>query len=234
MNLSQEPTRRLLVPLTEDEQRVKAHELAVCCEQIAANKGQAKSAAEHWKSKLKILELDLGSLADCVRTGKERRSVDVVRRQNLTHRTWEIVRCDTFETVETSPMTDAEYREATQEKLPFGGGRVETKKVPATIHEAARRELDEAIAGDSEPETTKPAKGKRVALSPKPLTATVAEHADADPDAACLNPACSSKRGQGRKGRCRPCADFLRRNGTERHVAKGATVKDSTVQASAE
>lgn len=238
-----EKTRTLPVKLSVQEVAVKSSQLAHKLGAVADQKAAVKLAASSAASILKNLEKDRDELAECVRSGKEHREVDVLVRPNLTLRTWEVVRCDSLEIVESDAMSDYEYQQERQEKLdleprPSGGARVETKPTKgASSDEAAPLVADPAPLTEdvlAKNRLRADASGKTsTRLSPKPLTATVEEHAI--DDGKCVNALCGADtKGQARKGRCRPCADFLRRNNSERHVSKGATVKDSTIEASAE
>lgn len=193
-----ETTRLLPVDMTPDERAVKSERFAILYQELAGAEERAKEA-------IKKIELDVNILATSVRTGKEDRVVDVFRRPNTTLRTWEVVRNDTMAVVESEAMSELEYRDLIQEKLPF----TELKKLAKT---ATKSEAEKFAEGHG-----------------KPLSATVEEHAakngkpakppkkaaKASPDDKCSNCAAPPPL---RKGRCRACDDFQRRHGTERHV----------------
>ena len=233
--LNEENRRSLPVELTAEERASKALRMSLVHQEIELAEAAAKAHAQTAKEKIKRLEADESDLAECVRTGKEYRRVDVYRKANLTLRTWEIRRGDTGELVESEAMSDAEWREATQEKLPFqtSGVRFDSKKreeISAAVDEVRDpggkgATLDHGFADEGLHRAPPPSKKSK--LHPAPLTATVAELAEST---ACINALCGVKLapGDSRKGRCRACADFLRRNGTERHPKWGPMVVDET------
>jgi hypothetical protein len=208
MRKTTETTRLLPVEMTADEKAVKSHQMAILYQEITAAEDRAKSEASRAKEAIKKLELDLDLLVTCVFTGKEDRVVDVVRRPNTTLRTWEIVRSDTSAVVESEAMSELEYRDLIQEKLPF----TELKKLAKS---ATKSEAEKFAEGHGKPlsatvEELAAKNGSKPSKPPKKAKSTKGD------DDKCSN--CKAA-GPLRKGRCRPCADFLRRHGTERHIA---------------
>lgn len=232
-----EKTRLLPVEMTQEERATKALQLATACQDIAVAEERMKEAAAEAKSKIKILESDRDALAGEVRTGKEYRAVDVYKRMNLSLRTWEIRRADTLEIVESKAMTEYEYRDATQVKLPFQGGGQRVPSPTAVLAQArAEGEHDpengEARVGGMRVLPTDQPGGQEIP-SPKPakpLMATVGELAGES--APCVNPNCAApitNKAQARAGRCGACANYFRLKGVERH--SGARVVDKSVRA---
>ena len=238
-----ENTRILPVQMTPEECATKALQLATVCQDIASAERDAKDVAAEAKERIKALEKDRDGLAGCVRTGKEYRTVDVYKRMNLSLRTWEIRRTDTLEIVESKAMTEWEYRDATQVKLPFSGGQrvenvppaaqdpfVDLDQKPTRLTTAlaeADKAIDEAVDGILARQRAQLAKdqgapgGQEIPAPkpPAPLTATVGEIAG-DPEP-CVNPNCRApitNKAQARAGRCGACAKFFRVKGVERHA----------------
>ena len=239
-----ENTRILPVQMTPEECATKALQLATVCQDIASAERDAKDVAAEAKERIKALEKDRDGLAGCVRTGNEYRTVDVYKRMNLSLRTWEIRRTDTLAIVESKAMTEWEYRDATQVKLPFSGGqRVENvppaaqdpfvdldqKPTGLTALAAVRSEqtLKEEVDGIIARQRARLAEdqdapgGQEIPAPkpPAPLTATVGEIAS-EPEP-CVNPNCRApitNKAQARAGRCGPCAKFFRVKGVERHA----------------
>ena len=236
-----ENTRILPVQMTPEECATKALQLATVCQDIASAERDAKDVAAEAKERIKALEKDRDGLAGCVRTGKEYRTVDVYKRMNLSLRTWEIRRTDTLEIVESKAMTEWEYRDATQVKLPFSGGQrvenvppaaqdpfVDLDQKPTRLTTAlaeADKAIDEAVDGILARQRAQLAKdqgapgGQEIPAPkpPAPLTATVGEIA-CEP---CVNPNCRApitNMAQARAGRCGACAKFFRVKGVERHA----------------
>ena len=114
---AEEKTRKLLVLMTADERALKALTLSEKLQETGKIEEKAKEASDGFKKQLKSLELDVNALAQEVRSGKEAREVDVFKRSNVEARTWEVIRADTGEVIDSSTMTTAEIRESKQQKL---------------------------------------------------------------------------------------------------------------------
>ena len=123
-----EKTRKLLVVMTADERALKAQTLAEKLQTINIVKLEAKEKADDYRGRLKVLDLETCELSEEVRTGKEAREVDIRETPNVEARTWEVIRCDTGEIVDSRTMTPAEIREAKQFKLVLLDEHKATKK----------------------------------------------------------------------------------------------------------
>ena len=115
---TQAKTRKLPVPMSPTEHIAAAKRLAECVTGIVDVKERAKAAAGVFRDEHKALSDEAKELALQVRTGCAQREVDVAHKANVALRTWEVIRTDTNELVDSVEMNDAEVRDINQLALP--------------------------------------------------------------------------------------------------------------------
>lgn len=110
-------TRSLPVPLTEDELRLKAQEMATAERLLGEAERKEDAEAELWKGKKKALENETGDararlslIGRVVREKREFRDIEIVEEPNHATKTVDTVRTDTGEIIETRGMTESEMQ----------------------------------------------------------------------------------------------------------------------------
>jgi hypothetical protein len=126
-----EITSRILpVSLTDAEIDERAHALAKSVAAVTRLKKQAKMAAAEWKEKISDEEEVSNKLTNAVNSGVEDREVQCEVR--ISQNVAEIVRLDTFETIDVRPATKEEIRNQSYQTTIYDHGAGEPSKAPAT------------------------------------------------------------------------------------------------------
>jgi hypothetical protein len=101
-------TKQLHVRLTEEEVKAKGEELARTVAEKSKLDHEKKKIVGDYNGQIKTLENKIFTLATVVETGKELRDVPVKKELDAKRNICRIIRTDTFELVETRPMTPEE------------------------------------------------------------------------------------------------------------------------------
>jgi hypothetical protein len=121
-------SRVLPVSLTEAEIDERAHALAKSVAAVTRLKKQAKMAAAEWKEKISDEEEVSNKLTNAVNSGVEDREVQCEVR--ISQNVAEIVRLDTFETIDVRPATKEEIRNQSYQTTIYDHGAGEASKAP--------------------------------------------------------------------------------------------------------
>lgn len=100
--------RQLPVILTPDERLARGTQAAQLVEEIEAVEAEKKEITTELGRRLKRLRREVSTLSQAVRTGKEYQPVEVVQKANPERMTVETMRLDTYEVIDSRPMTVAE------------------------------------------------------------------------------------------------------------------------------
>lgn len=100
--------RSLTVKLTTEEQLQRGNELAAKIEEMQNIEMSAEEARGNFKAELKRVEGEISRLKRTVLDGKEQRTVRCEWQLNFDHGIAELIRLDTFEVVQSRPLTDEE------------------------------------------------------------------------------------------------------------------------------
>lgn len=103
-------TRRLLCPLTDDEQRLKGHRLAQLAKQLDDVEAEKKEVARDFKDRIDGLKEQISELSEEVRSKHEWRAVECFEQVNVARMQVELVRSDTYEVEERRPATAADLQ----------------------------------------------------------------------------------------------------------------------------
>ncbi len=110
-------TRNLPVPLTDEEQHLKAQEMATAERILSEAEAEESSQATAWAARKKGLEkatgdarATLGLIGRVVREKREFRPVEIVESPNHDTKTVDTVRVDTGEVIETRGMSQSELQ----------------------------------------------------------------------------------------------------------------------------
>lgn len=134
-------TRSLLCPLSEEDFKLRAHNLAVARQKAREVEAAKKAAAARFATELKDLNEEIDRLAGIVKAKAEHRPVLVEWIKEQKTGTMRLIRLDTETEIDSRPMTVAE-RQATldfskkaaakEETKPKKNGKANGHKAPAT------------------------------------------------------------------------------------------------------
>jgi hypothetical protein len=127
--------RSLPVPLTDDELKLRADQLATRVKDKNAIEFEKKAANDGFKTRLQNVDGDLQELSTSVKTRQEHRPVECYWTENLKLYTMELLRSDTQQCVDTRPMTHAERQKSFQFSAE---ARALSDDVPATADAPAK------------------------------------------------------------------------------------------------
>ena len=130
--------RSLPVPLTDDELKLRADQLATKVKDKAAIEIEKKCANDGFKTRLQDVEGDIQELSTTVKAKQEYRPVECSWVENLKGYTMELRRSDTGTVVDTRPMSHDER----QKSFRFANGQkraVADDEVPATADAASKK-----------------------------------------------------------------------------------------------
>jgi hypothetical protein len=128
--MSKIETRSLLCPLSDEDFKLRAHNLAVARQRARALVDEKKAIATKYAVELKEIEAQIDSLAAVVKSKSEHRPVNVEWIEDHKSGTMRLERLDTGTEIDSRPMTMAER----QSTLNFGkkNGAAEKKDEPPT------------------------------------------------------------------------------------------------------
>lgn len=112
--MKHQTTRKLDVPLSEEELAVKAQQLAATLARYDATEDEKKAVTQQKTKEMKELRAAYGELRREVTTRTTKKVVDCYQEPNVKRRVWEVRRGDTGAIVEQIPMSAAEILEASQ------------------------------------------------------------------------------------------------------------------------
>ncbi|MBW3637025.1 MAG: hypothetical protein KY445_11290 [Armatimonadetes bacterium] len=104
------PTRRLYVPLTNDELLDRGQKLARAKVDLDNIESEKKSAADGFKLKIEDKKGEITDLARAINTKQELRPVEVEDRKNYGTAQMETYRLDTQKVIDTRPLTPNEMQ----------------------------------------------------------------------------------------------------------------------------
>lgn len=105
----------LPVRLTKREMLSKNADLITALDKSKTLKAEKKEAAATFREQEKEIEKEIDQLAECLKSGKERRPVECFQRTRIDERMIDTVRCDTGDIVRSRPMTIDERQLALKE-----------------------------------------------------------------------------------------------------------------------
>ena len=141
---SQAPKYRTLpVDLTDTERMARAMRAAEKQAEFSEIEERKKSTASELGAQVKQLRADIEDLQLAVRTGRENQKVQIETRRNESRRTIETLRLDTFEIIDSRPMT-VEERQGSL--FVVEGGRSDAAKSGEKTAKAEARERTAAKA----------------------------------------------------------------------------------------
>jgi hypothetical protein len=157
-------TRDLPVKLTEAEKIQRGEELGRTLDEIERITVGKKAAQHAADTKLKELEVVVNRLGQVLRDGEERRPVEVKELLNFVRGIAETTRMDTWEIVESRPMTAVEMQGQLFDEKP-------SQTPPPDLFDEGKAKDEEAIQvaeadlreEETVPVNSKPAKRKRTA-----------------------------------------------------------------------
>lgn len=135
---------KLPVKLSPDELATKSQELASAVVERETYDETRKDAVARFREELKTMDAGISDLAACVRTGEERREVEVHWVPIPERGVMVLERLDTYEVVRTRPMSAAELEDARQ-------GKLFSERLEAMGGDGETPAADDAPEGDGQP-----------------------------------------------------------------------------------
>lgn len=140
--------RSLPVPLTDDELKLRADQLATRVKDKNAIETEKKAANDGFKTRLTDAEDDIQKLSTTVKTKQEHRPVECSWVENLKGYTMELRRSDTGQVVDSRPMSHDErqksFRFANGNKRALDDGEIPaTADAPAKKHKGKKTKVEE-------------------------------------------------------------------------------------------